>query len=231
MKPLLEVTGLRVGYGAVEVLKGVDLQVPDGSVVALLGPNGVGKTTTLRSIAGELRPRAGHVQLDGAPITGLTPWDVVRRGVTLIPEGRGVFPSLTVSENLQVFADAARATQEQVDRVFELFSRLGERSSQIAGTLSGGEQQMLALSRAFLARPRLLLVDELSSGLAPVVVDMLFDRLRDLREEGATIVLVEQYLSYVTEFVDLCYVMAKGRVVFVGEPAEIADAESFLTVG
>lgn len=225
MTAVLDVVGLRAGYGDIEILHGIDLRVPAGSVVAVLGANGVGKTTLLRTIAGEIEPTAGSVLLDGRELTGIAPWEVVARGVTLVPEGRGVFPSMTVSDNLQVFARSAGADPAGLEEVLGLFPRLRERSHQLAGTLSGGEQQMLALSRAFLARPRLLLVDELSSGLAPVIVTSLFERLRDLRDAGATIVLVEQYLHHVTGFADICYQVASGRVVFVGEPGELTAAD------
>lgn len=231
MTPLLEVSGLRAGYGDIEILHGVDLRVPDGSVVAVLGANGVGKTTLLRTIAGEIEPTAGTITFDGRPITGLAPWDVAGRGLALIPEGRGVFPSMTVDDNLQVFTRSSRADPARRDEVLDLFPRLRERLQQLAGTLSGGEQQMLALSRSFLARPRLLLVDELSSGLAPVIVESLFERLRDLRDAGVTIVLVEQYLHHVSGFADICYRVASGRVVFVGEPGELTEADLLASGG
>lgn len=226
MAPLLQVDGLRVGFGPIEVLHGVDLVVPEGSVVGLLGANGVGKTTTLRTIAGQLHPEAGRIVFAGQRIDGKRPWDITRLGVTLIPQGRGIFPSLSVGDTLRLMAETAGASDESVEEVLELFPRLAQRASQTAGTLSGGEQQMLAMSRAFLARPRLLLVDELSTGLAPVVVEQLYERLADLRDAGATILIVEQYLSYVLELADLCYVMTKGEITFVAEPGELDQADA-----
>lgn len=226
MAPLLEIEGLRVGFGPIEVLHGVDLVVPEGSVVGLLGANGVGKTTMLRTIAGHLRPGGGRITFAGDHIHGKRPWDITQLGVTLIPEGRGVFPSLSVNDTLQLMAETAGAPPELRDEVLEMFPKLAERGSQAAGTLSGGEQQMLAMSRAFLARPRLLLVDELSTGLAPVIVEQLYERLAELRDAGVTILLVEQYLSYVLELADLCYVMAKGEITFVGEPGELDQVDA-----
>lgn len=221
MTHLLEVRGLHAGYGDIEVLRGIDLLVPEGSVVALVGANGVGKTTILRTIVGELLPTAGTICLDGASVVGLAPWTIASRGMSMIPEGRGVFSTMTVEDNLRVFADTARAGPAKRAEVLELFPRLRERLHQTAGTMSGGEQQMLALSRAFLAAPRLLLVDELSAGLAPVIVEQLFERLRELCNAGTTVLLVEQYLQHVAGFADICYVVAGGAIGFVGESAEI----------
>lgn len=221
MTHLLEVRGLRAGYGDIEVLRGVDLLVPKGSVVALIGANGVGKTTILRTIVGEIRPTAGTIRLDGESVVGLAPWTISRRGLSMIPEGRGVFSTMTVEDNLRVFADSAGAPPAKREEVLELFPRLRERLHQTAGTMSGGEQQMLALSRAFLAAPRLLLVDELSAGLAPVIVELLFERLRALCDAGTTVLLVEQYLQHVAGFADICCLVAGGEVAFVGEAAEI----------
>lgn len=226
MRPLLAIEGLRVGFGPIEVLHGVDLVVPEGSVIGLLGANGAGKTTTLRTIAGQLRPGEGRIRYAGNRIDGKRPWDIARLGVTLIPEGRGVFPSLSVADTLALMAETAGAPQELQDQVLEMFPKLAERASQPAGTLSGGEQQMLAMSRAFLARPRLLLVDELSTGLAPVIVEQLYGRLAELRDAGVTILLVEQYLAYVLELADVCYVMTKGEISFVGEPGELDQVDA-----
>jgi branched-chain amino acid transport system ATP-binding protein len=227
--PLLEVDGVATGYGRVEVLHDVDIAVPAGTVTAVLGPNGAGKTTLLRAISGVLPAWRGRVRLDGRRVDGLTPYQVARRGVTTIPEGRGIFPALTVSENLDIGSRAASGADaawrsERRDEVLAMFPRLAERARQQAGTLSGGEQQMLSLSRAFLAEPRLLLVDELSTGLAPLIVEELFGRLAELKAAGLTIVLVEQYLTYALDLADICYVLSKGRVVFVGEPGEIQDS-------
>ena len=228
--PLLELEGVRSGYGRIEVLHGIDLAVPEGSVVAVLGPNGVGKTTLLRVISGTLPVHEGSVRLDGRRINSLTPYQRATRGVTLIPEGRGVFPGLSVKENLDVAARAARDVDQawrdqQLDEVVRTFPRLAERSLQRASTLSGGEQQMLALTRAFLARPRVLLLDEISMGLAPIIVEELFHNVARLKGQGQTIVLVEQYLTYALELADICYVMSKGQVVFCGEPDELRHSD------
>ncbi|HEX9683787.1 MAG TPA: ABC transporter ATP-binding protein [Acidimicrobiales bacterium] len=231
-RPLLEVDELHSGYGRVEVLRGLSLHVAEGEVVAVLGPNGVGKTTMLSTIAGLLPVRSGSIRLHGRRISGRIPYDIARAGVLLVPEGRGVFPGLTVAENLDVAARAdRRATAaeraDRVDAVVERFPRLGERRDQLAGTLSGGEQQMLALSRAFAARPRVLLLDEISMGLAPILVEQLFEAVADLRAAGQTIVLVEQYLTYALANADRAYVMHRGRVQAEGTPAALVDAGVF----
>src|SRR5438552_3528802 len=220
MPPLLEVDGVTSGYGKVEILHDLSIAVPEGTVVALLGPNGAGKTTTLRVISGTLPCYDGEVRLEGRRINGCSPYEIARRGVTLVPEGRGIFPGLNVRENLEIGARAsgdgdAGRRQARLDDVLETFPRLQERLTQRAGTLSGGEQQMLALSRAFLSQPRLLLLDEISMGLAPRIVEQLFDTVAELKDAGQTIVLVEQYLTYALRFADICYVLAKGSVVFV----------------
>jgi len=222
---LLELRGVHAGYGRIEVLRDLSISVPAGSVVALLAPNGAGKTTTLNAIAGTIPIRRGDLLLEGQSIRGLSAYERARRGVVLVPEGRGVFPALTVRDNLDLVVrasgcDAATRT-ERIDEVMEVFPRLAERPNQRAGTLSGGEQQMLALSRAFLAGPKVLLMDEISMGLAPKLVEDLFQAVQTLRARGMTIVLVEQYLTYALRFADICYVLGKGRVVFVGEPSEL----------
>jgi branched-chain amino acid transport system ATP-binding protein len=222
MPPLLTLDNIYAGYGRVEVLHGLSLEIPAGSVVAILGPNGTGKTTTMRVISGTLPVRSGRVLLDGGNITN-APADLrARLGVTLIPEGRGIFPGMSVIDNLLVNRSAApKSDRGALDHVFDIFPRLAERRRQRAGTLSGGEQQMLAMSRALLADPRVLLVDELSMGLAPLVVEQLYDVIGRLRDEGLTIVLVEQYITYALRLADLCYVLRKGEVDFVGDPAEL----------
>lgn len=230
MPALLEVDRVTTGYGRVEVLHGLALSVPEGSVVAVLGPNGVGKTTLLRAISGTLPVWDGEIRLDGRRLSGRSAYDIARAGVTLIPEGRGVFPGLEVGENLAIASRAARsADAEQRDRrlarVFSVFPRLEERRRQLAGTLSGGEQQMLALSRAFLAEPRVLLLDEISMGLAPIIVEELFENVAALKDDGQTIVLVEQYLTHALRLADVCYVLSKGQVAFCGEPEELATSQ------
>ena len=226
MPPLLHVDGVTAGYGKIEVLHDLTIAVPEGSVVALLGPNGAGKTTTLRAISGTIPLRSGAVRLEGKRLHGQSTFAIARQGVVLVPEGRGVFPGLNVRENLAIAARAGRQSNgssrhERVERVLESFPRLKERIDQRAGTLSGGEQQMLALSRAFLAEPRVLLMDEISMGLAPRIVEQLFDSVATLKEQGMTILLVEQYLTYALRLADVCYILAKGRVSFVGEPDEL----------
>jgi branched-chain amino acid transport system ATP-binding protein len=218
------------GYGRVQVLHDLSLRVPHGSVVALLGPNGAGKTTTLSVISGTVETRRGRVLLDGQNVRRLSAYQRARRGVTIVPEGRGIFPGLSVTDNLDIAAHASKLNEsqrrEQLERVLELFPRLKERASQRAGTLSGGEQQMLAMSRALLAQPKVLLLDEISMGLAPRVVQQLFDAVAQLKEQGMTIVLVEQYLTYALRLADICYVMAKGRIAFLGEPAELRGSQT-----
>jgi branched-chain amino acid transport system ATP-binding protein len=221
----LELDGVRAGYGRIEVLHGLSLRVPAGSVVALLGPNGAGKTTTMRAVAGTLPLTAGRISLDGRRIDGLRPSAVARRGVTLVPEGRGVFGGLTVEENLRIAHRSAAGDPGSwtawLDRVGATFPRLTERLGQVAGSMSGGERQMLAMCRALAGQPRVVLVDELSMGLAPLVVEELFGQVAALRDAGQTILLVEQYLTHALRYADVCYVLAKGRVVFCGEPAEL----------
>jgi branched-chain amino acid transport system ATP-binding protein len=222
----LELDGVRAGYGRIEVLHGVDLQVPAGSVVALLGPNGGGKTTTLRAMSGTVGVTSGAIRLGGRRIDGLRPSAIAGQGLVLVPEGRGVFPALTVQDNLRVAHHSAPSDQrgpwaEWLDGITATFPRLGQRLDQTAGSLSGGEQQMLAVCRALVGDPKVVLFDELSMGLAPLVVAELFERVAALRDAGRTIVLVEQYLTYALELADLCYVLAKGRVAWAGEPGEL----------
>jgi branched-chain amino acid transport system ATP-binding protein len=226
LPPRLELVDVYAGYGRIEVLHGVNLTVPAGSVVALLGYNGVGKTTTLRAISGALPVTRGAIRLDGRRIDNRRPSEVARRGVVLIPEGRGVFPALSVRENLRIAHRSCGGAgmvpwDAWLAEVGGTFPRLIERLDQIAGSLSGGEQQMLSLTRALVGDPKVVLFDELSMGLAPVLVDQLFDRVADLRAAGQTIVLVEQYLTYALRYADICYVMSKGEVVWIGEPREV----------
>jgi branched-chain amino acid transport system ATP-binding protein len=222
----LELSGVHAGYGRIEVLHGVDLEVPAGSVVALLGPNGVGKTTTLRAIAGTLGVTAGTIRLDGRRIENRRASAVASRGLVLVPEGRGVFPSLTVLDNLRVAhhsapPEAAGPWEPWLEEISTTFPRLGDRLGQAAGSLSGGEQQMLAVCRAMVGDPKVVLFDELSMGLAPLVVSELFEHIATLREQGRTVLLVEQYLTYALELADLCYVLAKGAVAWQGDPSEL----------
>jgi branched-chain amino acid transport system ATP-binding protein len=226
MAAALEVSHLYAGYGKATVVRDLNLTVPEGSTVALLGPNGAGKTSTLGALTGMVKVSSGAIRLHGVNIGGLSTYERAKRGLALIPEGRGVFPGLSVGENLALAADSARDVNgswksEQMARVYEMFPPLRERTKQRAGSLSGGEQQMLAMSRAFLSNPKVLLMDEISVGLAPLIVELLYDAVRQLQQDGTTIVLVEQYLTYALKFADICYVMGKGSVTFVGEPEEL----------
>jgi branched-chain amino acid transport system ATP-binding protein len=227
--PLLEVTGLRVSYGAVAAIKGVDLSVGSGEVVALLGANGAGKSTMLRTISGLIRPRAGRIALGSQSIHRLPPARIVRLGIAHCPEGRRVFGNLSVAENLRLGA-AARAERSGVtedrDRIYAMFPVLRERMHQSAGTLSGGEQQMLALGRALMARPRVLLLDEPSLGLAPLLVQQIFRTLRELKAAGVTMLLVEQNIKLALDLSDRAYVLRTGEVSLAGSAAELkADYE------
>ncbi len=225
MTHALSLEDVRSGYGRIEVLHGVSIDVPKGAVVALLGRNGMGKTTTLRTIAGSLPVTSGEIRLDGRRIDGRRASTIAARGLVLVPEGRGVFPGLSVRENLAIAHRSGGAACGDWDAfcngVFARFPVLGERQDQTAGLLSGGEQQMLAICRALSGDPSVLMFDELSMGLGPIVVAGLFDKVAELRAAGRTIVLVEQYLTHALKFADICYVMAKGQVTWVGEPSEL----------
>lgn len=221
--PALELDAVHAGYGDIDVLHGVDLTVGPGEVMALLGPNGAGKTTTLGVASGQIVPRAGVVRMVGHDVTG-TPADALARaGVCLIPEGRGIFPNLTVRENLRMVTYSGPSWAEVEERAYSRFPRLGERRHQLAGTLSGGEQQMLAMSRALATDPALLLLDELSMGLAPLIVEDLYQRVAELAAEGLSILIVEQFAQAVLGVADRAAVMLQGRVRRVGSPDEIAD--------
>jgi branched-chain amino acid transport system ATP-binding protein len=221
----LELQDVRSGYGRIEVLHGVSIEVPEGAVVALLGRNGMGKTTTLRTIAGSIPTTSGAILLNGRRIDGRRASTIASRGLVLVPEGRGVFPGLPVRENLQIAHRAGGAAAGDWDMwltsIVARFPILGERLDQTAGLLSGGEQQMLALCRALAGDPSVLMFDELSMGLAPIIVQGLFEKVAELRAAGRTIVLVEQYLTHALKFADICYVLAKGQIAWVGEPAEL----------
>jgi len=208
-------------YGGVRALSDVSLVVPAGSVVALLGPNGAGKSTTLRAVSGLVRPDTGRILVHGVRVERRPPHAVARLGVVHVPEGRGIFPSLDVRENLEMTRYALTGDVDPVAGAVALFPVLGTRLRQLAGSLSGGEQQMLALARALLSQPRLLMVDEISMGLAPIIVGQLFDALRAQAARGTTVLLVEQYVDAALALADLAYVLDKGRVVDVGEPADV----------
>lgn len=224
--PLLDVRGVAAGYGDITVLRDVDLMVPAGSAVALLGPNGAGKTTLLHTISGFIKPNQGEILLGGEHVTGTKPERLCQRGLCHVPEGRGIFPSLSVKENLLVFAhEGARAAI--LERASEAFPALGRRMALTAGNLSGGEQQMLALARAYLSSPKLLLVDEASMGLAPLVVDWVFEFLERMKAEGVGLLIVEQYVTRALAFADYAYILNHGRIVFSGPANEVDSAEVF----
>jgi len=221
---ILTITDLHASYGPIEALHGVDLAVKEGEIVTLIGANGAGKSTLLMSICGRPRPSRGQIIFDGADITGLSTYEIVRRGIAHAPEGRRIFPLLTVYENLQVGATIAQAETfaAEVERVFELFPILADRRAQRGGTLSGGEQQMLAIGRALMGRPRLLLLDEPSLGLAPLVTKKIFEVIRDVnRERGISILLVEQNAYQALKVASRGYVMQTGRIVLTGSGAEL----------
>jgi branched-chain amino acid transport system ATP-binding protein len=222
----LDLSGIHAAYGRTNVLRGVDLRVPQGSTVALLGANGAGKTTLLRVAAGLLPITAGAVRLDGRPAPGSAD-ACARAGLCLVPEGRGIFPRLTVEENVALFAGGRRRRDEAFDRVTATFPVLGERRRQTAGTMSGGQQQMLAFSRALCTDASLILADELSFGLAPIVLDELFQAVAGLRDAGRSLLVVEQFVDRVIGLADWVYVLDKGTVTFVGEPAQLADGSVF----
>lgn len=223
---MLELQTVTGGYGGVVVLRDLSISVPDASIVALLGPNGAGKTTTLKMASGLLRPRTGRVMLNGSDVTRSSPAQRVRQGLCHVIEGRGVFPSLTVRENLRLFSPKGRES-ESFDEVAEAFPILGQRRHQQAGTLSGGEQQILALTRAYLSGARIVLVDEASLGLAPMIVDVIFAFLERLARGGMSLLLVEQYVARALALADSVYVMQQGEVVFQGGASDLDEERLF----
>ena len=225
---LLEVRDVVTAYGKIEALKGVSLEVAQGSITCLLGPNGAGKTTLMMSIAGILKPRKGAILFGGEDIAGRPPHAIVAKGVALVPENRLVFPSMTALENLQAGAyqrGDRQAIADDIDKMFERFPRLRERAAQQAGTLSGGEQQMLAVARALMSRPKLLLMDEPSLGLAPLVVEEIFRIVTELHKDGTTIFLVEQNAHMALKVAQHFYLMEQGKVSFSGTPGALAEDE------
>jgi branched-chain amino acid transport system ATP-binding protein len=221
--PVLELRNLRAGYGTIDVLHGVTLVLPPGQVYALLGPNGAGKTTTLAACSGQIAPSAGQILINGREVNGASSDALARAGVCLVPEGRGIFPNLTVLENLRMFTHAGAPFSDVQEQAFAQFPRLKERRKQIAGTLSGGEQQMLSMSRALATKPALLLLDELSMGLAPLIVEELYERVADLAREGLSILIVEQFAQAVLGVATVASIMLHGRITRTGPPAEIAE--------
>ncbi|TSE27689.1 ABC transporter ATP-binding protein [Tepidimonas aquatica] len=223
---LLKVTDLKVSYGGIKAVKGIDLEVREGELVTLIGSNGAGKTTTMKAITGMLLAEAGDIVYDGQSIRGVGSWDLVKRGLAMVPEGRGVFARMTIVENLLMGAytrtDKADI-QRDIERMFELFPRLRERKDQLAGTMSGGEQQMLAMARALMSRPKLLLLDEPSMGLSPIMVDKIFEVVRDVHAQGMTILLVEQNARRALQVADRGYVMDSGEIIMTGEAKAMLD--------
>ncbi|GLX02665.1 ABC transporter ATP-binding protein [Microtetraspora sp. NBRC 16547] len=220
--PLLELRGVSAAYGQIEVLHGIDLTLQAGQVLTVLGPNGAGKTSTVKVIAGLLTPTNGRVELCGRDVTSASADQLSRAGVCVVPEGRGIFPRLSVEEHLKLSAWGAEGREARV-QIFDAFPRLYERRKQLAGTMSGGEQQMLALSRAIARRPALLVVDELSMGLAPLVVEQLYEHVRAIATQGVSIVLVEQFIHDVLGIADVAVVMQNGTVVRSGHPDDLAE--------
>mgnify|MGYP001292916720 CR=1 FL=1 len=219
-KTLLKVTGLKVSYGGIQAVKGVDFEVHEGELVSLIGSNGAGKTTTMKAITGTLAINGGDIEYLGKSIRGQGPWDLVKQGLAMVPEGRGVFTRMTIMENLQMGAyirDDKAEIEADIEKMFTIFPRLRERKDQLAGTMSGGEQQMLAMGRALMSRPKVLLLDEPSMGLSPIMVDKIFEVVKDVYAQGVTVLLVEQNASRALSIADRGYVMESGIVTMTGD--------------
>ncbi len=225
---MLKVRDLVVAYGGIEALKGISLDVPDGKIVTLIGANGAGKSTLLRSIIGLVKVKSGSVEYNGDTLTGLNSQQIVSKGLTLVPEGRRVFPNLTVLENLRIGAYMRKdedGIAADIKRIYEIFPRLEERNWQMAGTLSGGEQQMLALGRALMSRPKLMMMDEPSLGLAPLVIKEIFNIIRSINENGTTVLLVEQNANMALKVAHHAYVLETGRIMMEGSGKELLENE------
>ncbi len=223
---LLKITGLKVAYGGIKAVKGVDLEVHDGELVTLIGSNGAGKTTTMKAITGTLPPVEGDIEYLGKSIKGKGAWDLVKEGLAMVPEGRGVFTRMTITENLQMGAyirSDKGGIAEDIEKMFTIFPRLRERKDQLAGTMSGGEQQMLAMGRALMSRPKVLLLDEPSMGLSPIMVDKIFEVVRDVSARGVTVLLVEQNASRALGIADRGYVMESGIVTMNGDAKQLLN--------
>ena len=221
---MLKIDGLKVSYGGIEAVKGITFEVPERKIVTLIGANGAGKSTTLRTIAGLVKPAKGRIHLQGEDITGLSPDRIVAKGVTLVPEGRHVFPDLTVLENLKIGAYLRKDDLTQdLNWVYELFPRLKERSWQAAGTLSGGEQQMLAVGRALMSRPKIIMMDEPSLGLAPIVVKGIFDIIKEVNRMGVTVLLIEQNANMALRIADIGYVLETGNITMTGPGQQLLN--------
>ena len=224
---ILKIRDLKVNYGGIEAVKGISLDVPQGEIVTLIGANGAGKSSTLRAISGLVKPTSGTIEFEGQDITGKNPTDIVTRGITLVPEGRKIFPDLTVKENLRVGAYLRKDDiTDDLNWVYDLFPRLKERSWQAGGTLSGGEQQMLAVGRALMSRPKVIMMDEPSLGLAPLIVRGIFDIIKEINKQGMTILLIEQNANMALKTAHLGYVMETGRITLSGPGRELLSNES-----
>ena len=222
MSNILEIKDLQVRYGGIEAVKGISLEVPEGEIVTLIGANGAGKSSTLRTISGLVKPAAGKIYFKGEAITGMDANEIVKRGITLVPEGRRIFPDMTVLENLKIGAYLRNDDlTEDLEWVFSLFPRLKERSWQAGGTLSGGEQQMLAVGRALMSRPKVIMMDEPSLGLAPIIVKGIFDIIKEINKQGVTVLLIEQNANMALKTADIGYVMETGRITLHGTGAEL----------
>ena len=221
---LLKVTGLKVSYGGIQAVKGVDFEVREGELVSLIGSNGAGKTTTMKAITGMLPINAGDIEYLGRSIRGQGPWDLVKQGLAMVPEGRGVFTRMTITENLHMGAyirNDKDGIAADIEKMFTIFPRLRERKDQLAGTMSGGEQQMLAMGRALMCRPKVLLLDEPSMGLSPIMVDKIFEVVKDVFAQGVTVLLVEQNASRALGIANRGYVMESGIVTMTGKASEM----------
>ena len=219
-KTLLKISGLKVSYGGIQAVKGIDFEVQEGELVSLIGSNGAGKTTTMKAITGSLPINDGDIEYLGKSIRGQGPWDLVKQGLAMVPEGRGVFTRMTIIENLQMGAFIRNDKPEilaDIDKMFTIFPRLKERRDQLAGTMSGGEQQMLAMGRALMSRPKVLLLDEPSMGLSPIMVDKIFEVIRDVYAQGVTVLLVEQNASRALGIANRGYVMESGLITMTGD--------------
>ncbi len=224
---MLRIDDLNVSYGGIRAVKGITLEVPERQIVTLIGANGAGKSTTLRTIAGLVKPESGRIHLQAEDITALSPDRIVSKGITLVPEGRHVFPDMTVLENLKIGAYLRKdSLEEDLRWVYDLFPRLKERSWQAAGTLSGGEQQMLAVGRALMSRPKIMMMDEPSLGLAPLVVKGIFEIIQEVSRQGVTILLIEQNANMALKIADLAYVMETGRITLSGPGRELLKNEA-----
>ena len=224
---MLTIKDLRVNYGGIEAVKGISFEVPEKSIVTLIGANGAGKSTTLRSLTGLVKASGGSIQFDGAELLGMDTPDIVAKGITLVPEGRRVFPDMTVIENIKIGAYLrSDSLEDNINWVYDLFPRLKERSWQLAGTLSGGEQQMLAVARALMSRPKLMMMDEPSLGLAPLIVKDIFSIIKEINKQGVTILLIEQNANMALRIADQGYVLETGRIALTGTGRELLADES-----